>query len=198
MNSNKIIKKEDVILDTPPDRETLIKMDYDSLKTHTLKLNVSRETIDNIKDVDKEKIFMVNECLRLQPPFPRLVNPVIISVKHDLETMKKEITGKYVKHIRRKDEKYSHSEITTESYFVRLQQKDIDCENKKELLKNIDDEVSNLNLEDYKEKEAIMKFSCNNGKSSGEKKRRATSLQKHLLSEGYQRHRITNHEISVY
>ncbi len=198
MDSNKIIKKEDVILDTPPDRETLMKLDYDLLKTHTLKLNVSRETIENINDEDKEKVFMVNECLRLQPPFPRLVNPVIINVKHDLETMKKEIIGKYVKHIKMKNGKYSHSEITTESYFERLQQKDIDCENKKALLKNINDEVSNLNLEDYKEKEAIMKFSCNNGKSSGEKKRRATSLQKRLLREEYQRYRITNHEISVY
>ena len=97
--------------------------------------------------------------------------------------MKREIIGKYVKHIRGNDGKYSHSEITTESYFERLQQKDIDCENKTKLLKEIDDEVSNLNLEDYKEKEAIMKFACDNGKSSGEKKRRATSLQKRLLSE---------------
>ena len=198
MNTNKIIKREDVILDTPPDRETLMKLDYDSLKTHTLKLNVSRETIENIKDDDKARIFMINECLRLQPPFPQLVNPVIINVKHDLEDMKKEIIGKYVKHIKGKDGKYSHSEITTESYFERWQQRDINCENKTKLLKEIDDEVSNLNLEDYNNKEAIMKFACNNGKSSGEKRRRATTLQKRLLSEGYQRHRITNHEISVY
>jgi hypothetical protein len=199
MDTNKIIKKEDVILDTPPDMEKLMKMDYDSLKTHTLKINVSRETIENIKDDDKARIFMINECLRLQPPFPQLVNPVIISEEHDLETMKKIITGKYVKHIRRKDNKYSHSECTTESYLVRLQQRDIDCDNKANLLKNIDDEVSSLNLEDYNTKEAIMKFACNNGKSSGEKKKRATSLQKRLLREGYNnRHRITNYAISVY
>ena len=198
MDGNKIITRGNIILDTPPDRETLMKLDYDSLKTHILKLNVSREIIENINDEDKEKVFMINECQRLQPPFPRLVNPVIINVKHDLENMKKEIIGKYVKHIRGKDGKYSHSEITTESYFERLQQKDINCENKTKLLKEIDDEVSNLNLEDYNNKEAIMKFSCNNGKSSGEKRRRSTSLQKRLLSEGYQRHRITNHEISVY
>lgn len=198
MNTNKIIKKEDVILETPPDRETLMKMDYESLKIHTLKLNVSRETIENIKDEDKEKIFMVNECLRLSPPFPQLVNPVIISEEHDLENMKKIITGNYVKHIRGKDGRYSHSECTTESYIVRLQQRDIDCETKTNLLKSIDDEVSGLNLEDYKTKEEIMKFACDNGKSSGEKKRRATSLQKSLLSEGYNRHRITNHEIAIY
>ena len=199
MDTNKIIKKEDVILDTPPDMEKLMKMDYDSLKTHTLKINVSRETIENIKDDDKARIFMINECLRLQPPFPQLVNPVIISEEHDLETMKKIITGEYVKHIRRKDNKYSHSECTTESYIVRLQQRDIDCDNKANLLKNIDNEVSNLNLEDYKTREAIMKFACDNGKSSGEKKKRATSLQKRLLREGYNnRHRITNYAISVY
>ncbi len=198
MNTNKIIKKEDVILETPPDRETLMKMDYESLKIHTLKLNVSRETIENIKDEDKEKVFMVNECLRLSPPFPRLVKPVIISEEHDLENMKKVITGNYVKHIRGKDGRYSHSECTTESYIVRLQQSDIDCETKTKLLKSIDDEVSGLNLEDYKMKEEIMKFACDNGKSSGEKKRRATSLQRRLLSEGYNRHRITNHEIAIY
>ena len=198
MNTNKIIKKEDVILETPPDRETLMKMDYESLKIHTLKLNVSRETIENIKDEDKEKVFMVNECLRLSPPFPQLVNPVIISEEHDLENMKKIITGNYVKHIRGKDGRYSHSECTTESYIVRLQQRDIDCDNKTKLLKSIDDEVSGLNLEGYKTKEEIMKFACDNGKSSGEKKRRATSLQRRLLIEGYNRHRITNHEIAVY
>ena len=198
MNTNKIIKKEDVILETPPDRETLMKMDYESLKIHTLKLNVSRETIENIKDEDKEKVFMVNECLRLSPPFPQLVNPVIISEEHDLENMKKIITGNYVKHIRRKDGRYSHSECTTESYIARLQQRDIDCDNKTKLLKSIDDEVSGLNLEGYKTKEEIMKFACDNGKSSGEKKRRATSLQRRLLSEGYNRYRITNHEIAVY
>jgi hypothetical protein len=199
MDTNKIIKKDDVILDTPPDREILMKMDYESLKIHTLKLNISRETIENIKDEDKEKVFMVNECLRLQPPFPQLVNPVIISEEHDLENMKKEITGNYVKHIRKKDGKYSHSECTTESYLVRLQQKDVDCENKTKLLKSIDDEVSSLNLEDYKTKEEIMNFACNNGKSSREKKRRATSLQSRLLSECHtNRHRITNHEIAIY
>lgn len=199
MNTNKIITRENIIYDTPPDMEKLKKLDYDSLKTHTLKLNVSRETIENIKDDDKARIFMINECLRLQPPFPQLVNPVIISEEHDLETMKKVITGKYVKHIRGKDNKYIHSECTTESYIVRLQQRDIDCENKTKLLKNIDDEVSSLNLEDYKTREAIMKFACNNGKSSGEKKKRAISLQKRLLSEGYNnRHRITNYAISVY
>ena len=199
MNTNKIITRENIIYDTPPDMEKLKELDYDSLKTHTLKLNVSRETIENINDEDKARIFMINECLRLQPPFPQQVNPVIISEEHDLETMKKVITGKYVKHIRGKDNKYSHSECTTESYIVRLQQRDVDCDNKTKLLKNIDDEVSSLNLEDYKTKEEIMKFACDNGKSSGEKKKRATSLQKRLLREGYNnRHRITNYAISVY
>lgn len=199
MDTNKIITRENIIYDTPPDMEKLMKMDNDSLKTHTLKLNVSRETIENIKDDDKARIFMINECLRLQPPFPQLVNPVIIREEHDLEAMKKVITGKYVKHIRGKDNKYSHSECTTESYILRLQQRDIDCDNKTKLLKNIDDEVSSLNLEDYNTKEAIMKFACDNGKSSGEKKKRATTLQKRLLREGYNnRHRITNYAISVY
>ena len=199
MNTNKIITRENIIYDTPPDMEKLKGLDYDSLKTHTLKLNVSRGVIENINDEDKARIFMINECLRLQPPFPQLVNPVIISEEHDLETMKKVITGKYVKHIRGKDNKYSHSECTTESYIVRLQQRDVDCDNKTKLLKNIDDEVSSLNLEDYKTKEEIMKFACDNCKSSGEKKKRATSLQKRLLREGYNnRHRITNYAISVY
>ena len=79
MNTNKIITRENIIYDTPPDMEKLKGLDYDSLKTHTLKLNVSRGVIENINDEDKARIFMINECLRLQPPFPQLVNPVIIS-----------------------------------------------------------------------------------------------------------------------
>tara|TARA_Y100001970_G_scaffold195499_1_gene237627 strand:+ start:687 stop:1283 length:597 start_codon:yes stop_codon:yes gene_type:complete len=198
MDNNKIIKKEDVILNIPPDKDKLLKMNYEELKEHTLKLNIPRETIESIKDEDKGKIFMINECLRLQPPFPQLIKPVIISEENELDTMKKKITGRYVKHIKGKDNKYSHSEITIESYFENLQQVDISRENKRILLKSIDDEVSNLDLTNYNSKESIMEFACNNGKSNGEKRRRAIALQRKLITEGYNRHRITHHEISVY
>jgi hypothetical protein len=197
MNTNKIITKETVVIDTPPDRETLLKMDYDTLKENTLKLNVSREEID-ITDEDKGKIFMINECLRIRPPFPQLVKPVIIGIEHDVEKMRKKITGKYVKHVCEQNGKYSHSEITTESYYEKLQRADIDCREKENLLKSIKDEVSVLNLDEYKTKKSIMKFACDNGKSNVEKRRRAEALQRHLLDNNYGRHRITTYDISIY
>jgi len=53
MDNNKIISKETVVLETPPDENTLKKYSYDDLLKMCQKLGVQRESCDNILDDDK-------------------------------------------------------------------------------------------------------------------------------------------------
>jgi hypothetical protein len=199
MNSNKIISREEVVFETPPDLNELSKLDNDALYQKSMNIGVSREAIENIKDEDKQRVFMLSEIIRIQPPIPSSIKPVLINSNYDIPKMKKTITYKYVKHIYNDDSnKYEKSIVSVESYINPLKYSEIHCQDKQKLLDSIQTEVGKLNLDDYKTKEQIMDFACNNGKSNTEKRRRATALQKRLLENNYDRHRITTFDISVY
>ena len=202
MNTNKIISSEKVILDTPPDINSLKKYSADELITECNRLGVPRELMEASNDDDKNINFMISEILRLNPPVPKPQKPTLLKSEYDSVTMKKTNTLKYVKHIMN-NEKYEHSIITQESYKLPLTQKELDDQTKENLLNSIQEEISQLNLDEYKNKEDILKFACENGKSSGEKYRRASLLSqsviKHMITDNkYIRPRITHFDISVY
>lgn len=201
MNNNKIISSEQVILETPPDENTLKTYSMEKLIGECNRLNIPREQYEASNDEDKNKKFMVNEILRLEPPFPRTQKPVLVNSEYYESNMTKTNTMKYVKHIIING-KYQHSVITTESYQLPLTERELDIRRKNNLLNSIREEISRLNLDEYKSKEDILKFACENGKSSGEKYRRASLLNKavinHMRGEKFVRPRITHFDISVY
>lgn len=49
MNNNTIISKETVVLETPPDENTLKTYSYDDLLSMCQKLGVQRESYENIR-----------------------------------------------------------------------------------------------------------------------------------------------------
>ena len=177
--NRKEISKESITFNVPPNREELSKMSYDELFSHSKELGIPMEHVIDIgsRDKDKAKAYMVNECLRINPPYPPQQKPVIIESTHDLEEMKKKILVKTVKHII-KDNKYSHSNVVTEIYNEPLTNADLNNKEKEDKILSIKGEVENLNLKDYLDKESVMKFACDNGKSSGEKRLRADILMK--------------------
>ena len=65
-----------------------------------------------------------------------------------------------------------------ESYKEPLYQCELNNRNKENLMNSIQNEVSGLNLEEYLTKEAVLDFACNNGKSSGEKRKRVNAILK--------------------
>lgn len=118
---------------------------------------------------------------------PVYMAPSVESVEYDRENMKKIMILRNVKHVYRdKSEgkmtikEYSHSVITREKHKVPLEESELMRLEKEDLLNSIETEVSNLNIDDFKTKESIMKFGCDNGKSNGEKRKRMVVLQKHL------------------
>ena len=118
---------------------------------------------------------------------PVYMSPSVESVEYDRENMKKIMILKNIKHVYKdKSEgkmtikEYSHSVITREKHKLQLEQSELMRLEKEDLLNSIETEVSNLNLDDFKTKESIMKFGCDNGKSNGEKRKRMVVLQKHL------------------
>tara|TARA_B100000683_G_C12332206_1_gene491067 strand:- start:196 stop:807 length:612 start_codon:yes stop_codon:yes gene_type:complete len=203
MNDNKVISSEKIILETPPDISVLNKYDKDKLIGECNRLNIPREQYEASNDEDKNRKFMISEILRLEPPIPKIQKPTLINSEYDETTMTKTNTMKYVKHIINSG-KYSHSIITTESYKLPLTQREIDIQNKNNLLNSIKDEISGLNLDDYKNKNDILMFACDNGKSNGEKYRRASLLSQSVIehmreNDKYIRpRRITHFDISVY
>ena len=123
--------------------------------------------------------------------------------KYDEINMTKTNTFRYIKHINN-DGKYKHSIITEESYKVPLTQRELKNRDYENLMNSINQEIASLKLDDYKSKEDILRFACElyPGKSSGEKYKRATLLNKavinHMRGEKYNRRRITHFDISVY
>ena len=118
---------------------------------------------------------------------PVYMPPSVESVEYDLKDMKKNMVIKNVKHVYKDKtqgkmtvKEYSHSIVTREHHRVQLEQKELMDLEKEDLLNSIENEVSNLNLDDFKTKESIMKFGCENGKSNGEKRKRMVILQNHL------------------
>jgi len=118
---------------------------------------------------------------------PVYMPPSVESVEYDRENMKKTMILKNIKHVYKDKSEgkmtikgYSHSVVTREKHTVQLEEKELMGLEKEDLLNSIESEVSNLNLDDFKTKESIMKFGCDNGKSNGEKRKRMVVLQKHL------------------
>jgi len=226
MDKNEIISKNIVVLETPPNATKLKAMKDDELKDMCKSLKVPREQYEG-KDEDKNRIFMLNEILRLRPPVPPIEKPVLVDVIFDEEKMTKTLTFRYLKHIMNGKE-YKHSVKTLESYNLPLDQKELQNGTKGNLMNSIQEEVSGLNLGEYLTKESILDFACNNGKSSGEKRKRVNALlnaiqpllkeklqnelqeyekDKYTESEGlkkkkikpkYNHIRITNYDISVH
>ena len=222
MNNNKIISKEIIVLDTPPNATKLKAMKDDELKTMCKSLQVPREQYEG-KDEDKNRIFMINEILRLRPPVPPIERPVLIESVYDEEKMVKTLTFRYLKHVMENKE-YKHSVKTLESYREPLYQWELNIRSKENLVNSIQNEVSGLNLDEYLTKESVLDFGCNNGKSSGEKRKRVNVLLKAIqpllkeklqdelkdyekdkhnssrknIKPKYNHIRITNYDISVH
>ena len=202
MNNNKVISSEKIVLETPPDASILKTYDKDQLIEECKRLNIPREQYESSNDEDKNRLFMINEILRLNPPFPKPQKPVLLNSEYDETTMTKTNTMKYVKHIINGG-KYSHSIINTESYKLPLTQKELANRDKENLLNNIRNEINLINVDDYKTKDDILRFACENGYTSGEKYRRACILNQLVIenmknNKKFIRPRITHYDISVY
>jgi len=222
MDNNKIISKETIVLETPPNATKLKKMKDDELKNMCKSLQIPREQYEG-NDEDKNRIFMINEILRLKPPVPPIERPVLIESVYDEEKMTKTLTFRYLKHIMENKE-YKHTVKTLESYIEPLYQWELNNKNKGNLVNSIREEVSELELSEYLTKESVLDFACNNGKSSGEKHKRVNVLlnaiqpllkekleselkdyekDKHNSSKNnikpkYNHIRVTNYDISVH
>ena len=133
---------------------------------------------------NKHEILSKEEIIYDKPVY---MPPSVESVDYDRENMKKTMILRNVKHIYKDKtqgkmtvKEYSHSIVTKEKKIVQLEEKELMGLEKEDLLNSIKNEVSNLNLEDFKTKESIMNFGCDNGKSNGEKRLRMIVLQKQL------------------
>ena len=202
MNSNKIISREVVIFDIPPDESILKKYNMEKLLNECKRLNIPREQYEADNDEDKNKRFIISEILRLEPPLPIHQKPILLLSDYDETTMTKINTYKYVKHIII-DNIYKESIITIESYKLPLTKRELDIQNKEFLMNSIYNEINIINIDDYKTKDDILKFACENGKSSGEKYLRASILNKLVIenmtnNKKFIRPRITHYDISVY
>jgi len=202
MNSNKIISREVVIFDIPPDESILKKYNMEKLLNECKRLNIPREQYEADNDEDKNKRFIISEILRLEPPLPIHQKPILLLSDYDETTMTKINTYKYVKHIII-DNIYKESIITIESYKLPLTRRELDIQNKEFLMNSIYNEINIINIDDYKTKDDILKFACENGKSSGEKYLRASILNKLVIenmknNKKFIRPRITHYDISVY
>lgn len=227
MDKNEVVSKEIVVLKTPPNVSELKAMEDKELISICKGLHVPREKYEG-KDEDKNRIFMINEIIRLRPPVPPIEKPVLVDITFDEEKMTKTLTFRYLKHIMNSDG-YKHSVKSIESYSEPLGQKELQNETKKFLMNSIQREVSELELSEYLTKEAVLDFGCNNGKSSGEKRKRVNVLleaiqpllkEKHRddlqkyednkyflddkgvkkknIKPKYNHIRVTNYDISVY
>lgn len=202
MNSNKIISREVVIFDIPPDESILKTYNMEKLLNECKRLNIPREQYEADNDEDKNKRFIISEILRLEPPLPIHQKPILLLSDYDETTMTKINTYKYVKHIII-DNIYKESIITIESYKLPLTRRELDIQNKEFLMNSIYNEINIINIGDYKTKDDILKFACENGKSSGEKYLRASILNKLVIknmknNKKFIRPRITHYDISVY
>jgi hypothetical protein len=202
MNSNKIISREVVIFDIPPDESILKTYNMEKLLNECKRLNIPREQYEADNDEDKNKRFIISEILRLEPPLPIHQKPILLLSDYDETTMTKINTYKYVKHIII-DNIYKESIITIESYKLPLTKRELDIQNKEFLMNSIYNEINIINIDDYKTKDDILKFACENGKSSGEKYLRASILNKLVIenmknNKKFIRPRITHYDISVY
>lgn len=201
-NINKtLISKEIVKFEHPPTYDELKTKDHDELLTHLVTIGVPLAQLEAISDKDKRRTYMIEETLRLEKPFPKSFQPVLVNTEYDMENNEKIMTYKYVKHLYGGDKEsrfYKNSEVTLEKYKLPLQNKDIKNFEKNQLLNDIDNEVKSLNLDEWNRREQVLSFACDNGKSNTERRRRLVALEKALVSNGYKRHRFTTQDISMY
>lgn len=202
MDNNKVISSEKIVLEVPPDVNILKTYNKEELLTECIRLNIPREQYEASNDEDKNRIFMINEILRLNPPMPKIERPTLVDGEYDEYTMTKTNTLRYVKHIV-EDTKYQHSIITLESYKLPLTQKELANRDKENLLNNIRNEINLINIDDYKTKDDILRFACENSGTSGEKYRRASILNQLVIEnmkndKKFVRPRVTHYDISVY
>lgn len=201
-NINKtIISKEIVKFEHPPTRDELKNKDHDELLSHLVTIGVPLAQLEAISDKDKRRTYMIEETLRLEKPIPKPYQPTLMKTEYDIDNNRKILTYKYVKHLYGEDSKskiYKNSEVTIEKYTLPLQDKDVKNYEKNQLLNDIDNEVKSLNLEEWKRREQILSFACDNGKSNTERKRRLVALSRALVDNGYRRHRFTTRDISMY
>ena len=202
MDNNKVISSEKIVLEVPPDGNILKTYNKEELLKECIRLNVPREQYEASNDEDKNRIFMINEILRLNPPIPKIEKPTLIDSTYDESTMTKTNILRYVKHIL-DDGKYQHSVITLESYKLPLTQKELANRDKENLLNNIRNEINLINVNDYKTKDDILRFACGDGGTSGVKYRRACILNKLVIenmknNKKFIRPRITHFDISTY
>lgn len=202
-----VVSKEEVVLPVPPNREELSKMDHSEkesgdseLMIKAMSLGVNRSQVEGINDIDKQKKFLIEEILRLDPPFPRPTQPVLVDTNYHIEEMNKTVTYKYVKHITIGG-KYSHSIISNEKYKEAMSNHELDIIAKNHVEDSITNEIKNLNIDDYiNNKNNIIKFACDNAKSNTEKKKRMIMLQNYLksINSDCKHYRIINQEIASY
>lgn len=201
-NINKtLISKEIVKFEHPPTYDELKNKDHDELLSHLVNIGVPLAQLETISDKDNRRTYMIQETLRLEKPFPKSCQPVLINTECDMNNNNKILTYKYVKHLYEGENEsisYKHSEVTIEKYTSPLQDKDIKNHEKNQLLNDINNEVKSLNLEEWKERGQMLSFACNNGKSNTERKRRLVALSSALVDNGYKRHRFTTQDISTY
>lgn len=201
-NINKtLISKEIVKFEHPPTYDELKNKEHDELLSHLVNIGVPLAQLEAISDKDKRRTYMIQETLRLEKPFPKSCQPVLINTECDMNNNNKILTYKYVKHLyegEKESRSYKHSEVTIEKYTLPLQDKDIKNYEKNQLLNDINNEVQSLNLEEWKRREEVLSFACDNGKSNTERKRRLVALSRALVDNGYKRHRFTTQDISMY
>lgn len=196
-----LVSKEICKYEHPSTRDELKTKTHDELLAHLVNIGVPLAQLEAISDEDKRKTYMIDETLRLEKPYPKMLQPVLMDTEIDLSNNKKILTYKYVKHLYSGDKDtraYKNSEVTIEKYSLPLQVKDIKNYEKTLVMKEIDDEVKSLNLDEYWRKNQILSFGCNNGKSNTEKRRRLIALQKALVNNGFKRQRITTTDIMNY
>ena len=58
----------------------------------------------------------MNEILRIRPPVPRTIKPVLLSEDLDEPKFEKKVTYKYVKHLFNDAKEYQKSIVSVESY----------------------------------------------------------------------------------
>ena len=80
MNNNKLISSDKIVLETPPDVSILKTYDKDQLIDECKRLNIPREQYESSNDEDKNLLFMINEILGLNPPFPKPQKPVLLNM----------------------------------------------------------------------------------------------------------------------
>jgi large subunit ribosomal protein L40e len=111
---------------------------------------------------------------------------VLVDEQFDLDKGVKSVTYQKEKHEwgdpakKGASKVYNSTTITQEKWAIPITQKEIDSMTKEELMKGIQKEIDEVNLDDIKTKDDILNFANQPAVSNTEKKRRAVMLMKRL------------------